>query len=234
MAMLSKTLNNNYCPMNNTLHIKVFIADDHPVVVQGTGAILAPYPHLTLVGSAASGEEMFVSLPKARPNVLLLDLNMPGTDFYENIAWVKEQTPWVKILVYSEYYSPELVKSLLHAGVLGFVPKSASPEELYEAIVSVGNEEAYIAPPAHAQSDNCSAPEHHPELYDDFRKRLGLSRREQEVLVLITHGLSSQRIGKTLFISKHTVETHRKNMLRKLDFNSSTELVKFAVQQGLV
>ncbi|MFQ5445660.1 MAG: LuxR C-terminal-related transcriptional regulator [Saprospiraceae bacterium] len=220
--------------MNNTLHIKVFVTDDHPVVICGVGAMLASFPDLKLVGSAASGAEMMLSLPKARPHVLLLDINMPGTDFYENIAWVKEQAPWVKILVYSEYYSPELVKSLLHAGVMGFVPKSASSEELLEAIVSVGHGEAYVAPPAHAQSDSCSSPEHHPELEDGFRKRLGLSRREQEVLVLISHGLSSQRIGKTLFISKHTVETHRKNMLRKLDFNSSTELVKFAVQQGLV
>ena len=78
------------------------------------------------------------------------------------------------------------------------------------------------------------ATEHAASLPDDFRKRLGLSRREQEILVLISRGLSSQRIGQTLYISKHTVETHRKNILRKLDFNSSTELVKFAVQQRLV
>jgi two-component system, NarL family, response regulator NreC len=220
--------------MNNFQYTKIFIADDHPVVTQGISFLLSKQPEFEVVGTAASGDEMTQFLRECRPNVLLLDLNMPGKDFFENIAWVKKHTPWVKVLAYSAYYTPELVRSLIHEGARGFVPKTAAPNELIEAIQTVQTGEIYISPVAHAQSDNCPDPGVHPELQDDFRKRLGLSRREQEVLVLISEGLSSQRIGQTLYISKHTVETHRKNILRKLDFNSSTELVKFAVQHGLV
>jgi two-component system response regulator NreC len=220
--------------MNKQLHLKVFIADDHPVISYGVSCMLSKQAEIEVVGTAKSGEEMYLSLPKAKPHILLLDLNMPGPDFYENIAWVKEHVPWVKIIVYSSYYSPELVKSLLHEGVKGYLSKTATPSDLLEALESVSNGEAYVLSCANAQTDNEHQAFEHPVFQDDFKKRLGLSRREQEILVLISQGLSSQRIGKTLYISKHTVETHRKNILRKLDFNSSTELVRFAVQHGLV
>ena len=218
--------------MNKQQQIKIFITDDHPVVVRGISCMLSKQPDMKVVGSASSGLEMFQALPKAKPTLLLLDLNMPGTDFYENISWVKQHSPWVKIIIYSGYYSPELVKSLMQEGVRGFVAKTSSPGEIIEAILTVCEGKPYVAPPANSLSDNCQPFQH--ELQDDFRKRLSLSKREQEVLELISKGFSSQSIGKSLYISKHTVETHRKNILRKLDFNTSTELVKFAVQQGLV
>ncbi len=219
--------------MNKLIYTKIFIADDHPVITLGISSLLSKQPEFEVVGTAASGDEMTRKLKNALPNVLLLDLNMPGKDFYENIAWVKKHVPWVKVVAYSAYYSPELVRSLVHEGACGFISKTASPEELVEAIHAIQQGEIYVSQVAHAQSD-CAPDPGHPELQDEFRKRLGLSRREQEVLVLISQGLSSQRIGQTLYISKHTVETHRKNILRKLDFNSSTELVRFAVQNGLV
>ncbi len=219
--------------MNKLQHIKIFIADDHPVIAQGIVCMLSRQPDMIVVGSANSGQEMFQALPKSCPTVLLLDLNMPGTDFYENIAWVKKHAPWVKIIVFSGYYSPDIVKSLLQEGVMGYVAKTSKPNDVIEAIQTVVEGKTFVAPPANSQSDNHLAPQQY-ERQDDFRKRLSLSRREQEVLELISRGLSSQRIGKSLYISKHTVETHRKNILRKLDFNTSTELVKFAVQQGLV
>ncbi len=220
--------------MNKHCQIKVFIADDHPVVLYGIQCMLSKHEEIKLVGTAISGDEIQQKLPEALPNVLLLDLNMPGKDFYENIAWVKRNAPWVKILAHSGYYSPELVRSLLHEGAKGYLYKSATPEEVFQAISTVAKGEVFISSMAHAHSDNSPNPDSHPMLQDDFRKRLGLSRREQEVLMLISKGLSSQRIGQKLYISKYTVETHRKNILRKLDFNSSTELVKFAVQHGLV
>jgi len=221
--------------MNKHQQIKVFIADDHPIVLQGVSCILSNRPEFQVVGIAASGDELTRKMLQAKPNVLLLDLNMPGKDFYENIQWVKTNAPWVKILAYSSYHSPELVRSLIHEGAAGYLPKTATPTEISDAIQCVFQGEIHVTMvAAHAQTDATPVTEYASTLPDDFRKRLGLSRREQEILVLISRGLSSQRIGQTLYISKHTVETHRKNILRKLDFNSSTELVKFAVQQRLV
>ncbi|MBK9013672.1 MAG: response regulator transcription factor [Saprospiraceae bacterium] len=219
--------------MNKHQQIKVFIADDHPIVLQGVSCVLSNRPEFLVVGTAASGDELSKKMLLAKPNVLLLDLNMPGKDFYENITWVKSNAPWVKILAYTSYHTPDLVRSLIHGGVAGYLPKTATPAEICEAIQNVFAGEIHVSMVAHAQTDATPVTDH-ASLTDDFRKRLGLSRREQEILVLISSGLSSQRIGQTLYISKHTVETHRKNILRKLDFNSSTELVKFAVQQRLV
>ena len=218
-------------PMNNTLHLKVFITDDHPVVVEGLKTFLTKTDGFTVVGTATSARQMLEFLPVAKPHLLLLDLNLPGTDFYANIKRVKDQAPWVKIVVFSEYHSKELVRSLFHEGIAGFVSKTAQPSEITEALKQVHGGEAVVVEPVQRKPAKAA----NEELFcDGFKKRLTLSRREQEILALISRGLSSQRIGKTLFISKHTVETHRKNILRKLDFNTSTELVKFAVQHGLV
>ncbi len=219
--------------MNKQQHIKIFIADDHPVIAHGVRCMISDHPTMTIVGTGISSNELFQLLPKALPTILLLDLNMPGSDFYDNIEWVKKNVPWVKIIVFSGYYTPDLVKSLLNAGVKGYVAKESKPAELVEAILTVSKGNTFVVPPANAKSDN-GCQQQQNGMQDNFRKRLSLSRREQEILELISKGLSSQGIGKTLYISKHTVETHRKNILRKLDFNTSTELVKFAVQQGLV
>lgn len=220
-------------PMNKLHHVKIFIADDHPVIAQGLSCVFEKESNFTVVGSALNSEEMFEALPSSLPTVLLLDLNMPGNDFYENIAWVKKHAPWVKIIIFSGYYSADLVKSLLKRGISGYISKTTEPSGLIEAIHTVMNGKIMVIPPFNSQTDSTTCTQTH-ELPDNFRKRLSLSRREQEVLELITKGQSSQSIGKSLYISKHTVETHRKNILRKLDFNTSTELVKFAVQQGLV
>ena len=124
---------------------------------------------------------------------------------------------------------------MLDAGAHGFLLKSASPTDVREAIERVVAGEQYVGArdrTAQAPSDQAPGPE--SLLKDNFRRRLRLSKREQEILVLISRGMTSQGIGNTLYISKYTVETHRKNILRKLEVNSSTELVKFAIKQGLV
>lgn len=213
-------------------NINVFIADDHPVVVAGVASIFRTAPGLTLVGSAHSSDQLFGSLTQARPQVLLLDLNMAGQDYTHNIKQLKKDFPWVRVLIYSAYQSFDLAKSLIEMGALGYLHKSAEPEQLIEAINSVHNNEVYYHPVRTVQPNKKD--KSGVALTDDFQKRLRLSKREQEILVLISKGLTSQRIGNALFISKYTVETHRKNILRKLDFNSSTELVKFAIQQGLL
>lgn len=211
--------------------MKVFVADDHPIVTFGVSGIIQQNSEMQLVGTAASSAELFEALPQAKPHILLLDLNMPGDDFSRNLQLLKEQFPWIKIIAYTQYSSPDLIRQLLREGVNGFLPKASTKEDLYEAILTVFKGERYVHTSVSFAAPGESAK---PSFRDDFRKRLGLSKREQEILELISKGLTSNLIGQTLFISKHTVETHRKNILRKLDFNSSTELVRFAVQQGLV
>lgn len=215
---------------------KVLIADDHPIVAIGLRFILEKLsPCLVFSGHAANSDELFKALPDVRPDVVFLDLNMPGNDYYRNIEEIKKHFPHTKILVFTGYDAPDLVKSLFDAGIHGFLLKTASIAEIDKALACVLNGTPY----SHVRDRSSQPPpDVHPgptDLFkDSFRNRLRLSRREQEILVLISKGFTSQRIGKLLFISKFTVETHRKNILRKLELNSSTELVKFAIQQGLV
>lgn len=211
--------------------MKVFIADDHPIVTYGVSGIIEQKSDFELVGTASSSADLRKKLPPAKPDVLLLDLNMPGDDYTLNLNYLKEEFPKLKIIIYSQYTESDLIRQLLRDGVAGFLPKASTPADLHEAIKTVYAGQRYIHSSVSFAKPNAvgEAP-----FKDDFHKRLGLSRREQEILELISKGLTSSLIGQTLFISKHTVETHRKNILRKLDFNSSTELVRFAVQQGLV
>jgi DNA-binding NarL/FixJ family response regulator len=218
--------------MSKTESIKIFIAEDHPVVTIGLISILGTEEGLEIVSTAKSGQELRDQLPQNHVQILILDLKIPGSDFLENISWVKEHAPWVKILVFSAYYSPDLLRTLSKSKVQGYVHKSADAHEILRAIKMVSEGERYFSSQAHSLNGFHNSGD--ALFADDFHKRLQLSKRELEILVQICQGLSSTQIGKSLFISKHTVEAHRKNIFRKLDINSSTELVKFAFQHGLI
>jgi DNA-binding NarL/FixJ family response regulator len=158
---------------------------------------------------------------------------MPGQDYSVTISDVQSNHPGVKILVFSGYYDNDLEKRLRKVGVDGFITKNMHPSRVLDFLVDVVNGKNCFISDEIAEKANREK-QISDKFKDSFCKRLGISKREQEVLVLISKGMTSQTIGKALFISKYTVETHRKNILRKLDMNSSTELVKFAIKQGLV
>lgn len=216
--------------------VNVCVADDHPIVVLGIKAMLYRAKDKFLSGVAYSGDDVLSLLQQYTPHILLLDLNMPGKSYTELLPELhRRYANQLKIVIYTSYQEPELVKSLLDLGVHGYLLKTTPPEEFLQALDSILAGKRYISKAlrvsdGHNQSDTAVI----PAIRDNFQKQLSLSRREQEILVLISRGYTSQGIGETLYISKHMVETHRKNILRKLDFSSSTELVKFAVQQGLV
>ena len=213
--------------------MNIFIADDHPVITQGLSGMLARQDDLEVCGTAASTDALFAELANVQPNLLFLDLNMPGEDYTRTINLLKEQYPWIKLIAYTQYETHDLIRTLFKAGVHGYLHKSSGPDEILEAVETVHQGERFISR-RFRQSDNETIPSESPAaIVDDFRKRLGLSKREQQIVRLISRGLTSLNISKELFISKHTVETHRKNILRKLNLNSSKELVRFAVMQGL-
>lgn len=218
--------------MQQSTPIRVFVVDDHPIVTTGLSYILNKSNYCHMIGFAHSQNAMIQQLKQLHPQIILLDLNIPGSDFYDNISQIRRICPWAKILVYTAYYGPDLEKPLRKVGVSGCLLKGVVPAEIIKAIRQVANGEIYT--PVLPKMSLADADLPCGSAQDNFRKRLSLSPREQEILGLISSGLTSRIISERLFISKHTVETHRKNILRKLDFSSSTELVKFAVQQGLV
>jgi DNA-binding NarL/FixJ family response regulator len=213
--------------------IRVIIADDHPIVITGVQALLAKELNKELVATASSGKELLKILTQKKADVLLLDLNIPGEDYSLNIRRVKDGYPFLRVIAYTSYNHPDLVKAVVDLKVDGFLLKNSPKQELNTAIEKVRHGEFYMSKEVKlAQVEEEKFTD--TVLVDGFQKRLCLSKREQEILRFISRGFTSQGIGNALYISRFTVETHRKNILRKLNFSSSTELVKFAVEQGLV
>ena len=211
----------------------ILIADDHPAVRLGLVALFRHDPSLNVIGQVGNSNEIQKYLNNIRTDMLILDLNMPGQDYSLTIDEVLEVYPSVRILVFSGYHDLALEKELRKKGIWGFVCKNMHPSRVLDAVSTVasGVPFFYSEKSRHELNGENGLS---PKFKDGFRKRLGISKREHEVLVLISKGMTSQSIGEELFISKYTVETHRKNILRKLEMNSSTELVKFAIKQGLV
>jgi len=218
----------------NASMIKVIIADDHPIVATGVQALLQNVADQTLVGKAHSLAELSNLLKHTSADILLLDFYIPGDDYEESLHYLTTHHPDLQIIAFTSYNDVDLVKLVMKKGAVGYVLKGTHPQEVCTAIQTVYEGSTYIGPSINLSQGHAASDSVRNQLRDGFQKRMNLSKREQEILVLICQGLTSQNIAKELFISKHTVETHRKNMLRKLNVNSSMELVRFAVKQGLV
>jgi len=212
---------------------RVSIADDHPITRLGVKAMLEKAPEFVLAGVADSADATLPMLQASPTDILLLDLNMPGlpyTELIEKLQFRYKQN--LKIVAYTAYNEPELIKTVCAMQVAGYLLKTTPPDEFLEALRQIRAGETYLSKSIRFSCSLSTTSDE--QVQDSFQKQLGLSPRELEVLVFISRGFTSQSIADQLFISKYTVETHRKNMLRKLGFSTSTELVKFAVQQGLV
>jgi len=216
----------------NSNSTRIVLIDDHPIVALGVKAMLDFHTNHKLMKYATTGKELIEYLQNNEADLLLLDLNLPDYEYAILIKEVKAIAPHMKIVAYTAYNEPNLVKTVLRQKIDGYLLKSTPPYEFRSAVTRVLEEdEVYIGSNVQLCNPQVAKPK---RLKDSFQKCLSLSKREREILGLISQGYTSVGISKALFISKHTVETHRKNILRKLNFNSSTELVKFAVQQGLV
>lgn len=218
--------------------IRLALIDDHPIVVAGLEGMLARQDGVQLVTTAASVRDFTESWPTSF-DVALLDLNIPGENYTDNIQTLRAKYPRMRLVAYTSYELPDLVREVLDLGCDGFLMKHITREELLRGVRSVHRGVEYVGTDAqqvrqHRATMRGSGNGADAHMRDDFQKRLLLSKREKEILHHISKGETSQQIADSLFISRYTVETHRKNILRKLDFNTSTELVKFAVLQGLV
>lgn len=208
--------------------IKVFIADDHQIVIDGIKSIMEEDNEVTVVGGALSGEDTLVQLKDLETDVLLLDINMTGMDGIEVAQRLKEEEHPVKILILTMHNNPQFTKQLIEIGVLGCMMKNAGKQEMLEAIKTVYKGKRYYG-------DEVTE-----TLFDSIDKsqkatqKAELTKREVEVLKLIAQEFSTKEIADQLFISTHTVETHRKNLLSKLGFKNSAGLARFAAKNGLV
>ena len=206
----------------------LLLADDHLMVRQGLRALLAREPDLRLVGEAAEGLEALRLAERLQPDVLVLDLMMPGLNGLDVARQVARRSPETRVVILSMHAHEAYVLEALLAGASAYVLKESSSDELVKAIRAVTTGRRYLSPPLSE------------EALGTYSRRTGslppdpyhtLTAREREVLQLTAEGHSGADIAERLFISPRTVETHRANLMRKLKVRNQKELIRYALQR---
>jgi two-component system NarL family response regulator len=199
------------------------IVDDHPMVAEGIEAILETYDDIEVVGTLSSGRQALSAAESLNPDVVLLDLNMPGMSGLTATELLLEQRPDVRILILTMHDSREYISTALSHGARGYVLKDVPTEEIKTAIDAVMRGEQYLCTGAEASLQ--------PRISDG---REPLTSREQTVLLELAQGKSNRDVAEALNISIHTVETHRKNIKRKLGISSTAGLTRYALEHGVL
>ncbi|KXF92067.1 response regulator transcription factor [Phaeobacter inhibens] len=207
--------------MPNT--IRVLIVDDHPMVAEGIQSILESYDDIEVVGIPSNGEEAVTEARALKPDVILMDLNMPKLGGLSATEIILEQSPTTRILILSMHDSPEYISSALAHGAMGYVLKDVPTEEIRQAIDTVMRGETYL----------CTGAEGSLKPKDD-PDREALTGREQTILLELAQGKSNKDVALALDISVRTVETHRKNIKRKLGISSTAGLTRYALEHGVL
>jgi len=213
--------------MSDPNPIRVLLVDDHAVVRSGLSAFLMVYPELTLVGDAANGPEAIRMCEKFHPDVILMDLVMPGMDGAATTKAIRERWPDIQVIALTSFKEEELVQGALQAGAIGYLLKNVSADELATAIRAAHAGRPTLSPEAAEALIQASL---HPQStlgYD-------LTPREKEILAQMVEGLSNPDIAKRLFVSRSTVKFHVSNVLSKLGAESRTEAVAIAIKNKLI
>jgi two-component system, NarL family, response regulator LiaR len=213
--------------MTDKKPIRVMLVDDHAVVRSGLGTFLLASDDMELVGEASSGEQALSMCSQAKPDVILMDLVMPGMDGATATRKIREQCPEIQVIALTSFKEQELVQGALQAGAIGYLLKDISADELANAIRA-----AYAGKPT-------LAPEAAQALIQATRmpaEKVGfdLTEREREVLALMIEGLNNSEIADRLVVSRSTAKFHVSSILSKLRASSRTEAVAIAVQNNLV
>jgi len=212
--------------------IRVLIADDHDIVRSGLRMLLLAEQDIEIVGEAGSGREAVEMALDLRPDVVVMDVQMPDMNGIEATRAIKDQLDDCAVLALTIHEDEQYFFQMLNAGALGYVPKRAAPDDLVRAIrlVHQGHVFLYSSMASMLATDVLDRMET-GEAADSLDLITG---REREVLVLIGEGLMNKEIAEALNISVKTVESHRENIMNKLNLHSRTELVKFAIRKGLI
>ncbi len=206
--------------------IRILLADDHAVVRQGFHMILAGQPDMEIVGEAGNGREAVELAEKLHPDVVVMDVAMPELNGIEATRRLGTSTPHTRVLALSMHKDSVYVREILRAGARGYLLKDAVDSDLLAAVRAVSKGEGYLSP---AISD---------AVLSDYRRHVTnpidlLTSREREVLQMIAEGKTNKEIATVLNLSVYTVDAHRGRIMEKLNLHSTTELVKFAIRNGL-
>lgn len=214
--------------------IRLLLVDDHAVVRSGLRMLLEAQPDMEIVGEATSGSEAVHLVQQKKTDVVLMDVQMPGTNGIDATRQIKVVCLETAVLALTMYENEQYFLEMLKAGASGYIPKRAAPDELVNAIRTVHGGDVYLHPSmANLLVQNyLGAKEAADEEKEDSLEKL--TPREREVLIQIAEGLTNAEIAEKLTISVKTVDRHRENMMQKLNMHSRIDLVKFAIKKGLI
>ena len=213
-------------------NIRLLVADDHTLIRQGIVGLLGAQPDMEVIGEAGSGEEAVRETIRTSPDIILMDIGMPGISGLDATREIKQRAPKVRVLILTMHDREDYLFQALRAGAAGYVLKGADIQDLLSAIRSVYRGEVYLYPTMTKQllADYLRRVESGEDLveYDS------LTDREREVLRLIAQGKTLPEIAQHLYLSPYTVQTHRDHIMKKLDLHNKAELIKYAIRKGLV
>lgn len=202
---------------------RVVVVDDHPMVAEGIEAILEGYDDINVIATLSNGQSLIDQLDELAPDVVLMDLNMPGLNGLSATEIVLERRPQTRVLVLSMHDTPEYISTALGHGAKGYVLKDVPTDEIKNAIDAVMRGEQYLCTGAEGALTPAEG-----------SGREQLTNREQTILLELAQGKSNKEVALSLDISVRTVETHRKNIKRKLGISSTAGLTRYALEHGVL
>lgn len=208
---------------------KIILADDHPFLLDGISTVLKELPGLVISAMAQNGFELMDAVARENPALVVLDLNMPGYDGLQCLQKIKAGYAEIKVLVLSNYNQPELILEVKKMQADGYLIKNSSAAELKEAVETILSGKQYFP--------NAGELKTMPDdsyFFDNFLKKYQLSKREVGIIHLICQGMGSKQIAASLFLSELTINTHRRNIFRKLEIKNVAGLVNFAKENQLL
>jgi len=209
----------------------IVLADDHHIVRQGLRSLLEAEADLSVVGETGDGLEAAQLVERLRPDVLVLDLMMPGLNGLEVTRRVSQRSPQTRIVILSMHANEAHVLEALRVGAAGYVLKESTAAELVRAVREAAAGRRYLSPPLSERAIEAYMQKAESAALDSYET---LTAREREVLHLVAEGHTNTEIAERLFISRRTVETHRANLMRKLDLRTQTDLISYALRRGIL
>jgi DNA-binding NarL/FixJ family response regulator len=214
-------------------NLRILIADDHDLMRRGVKALIGSHAGWEVCGEAQTGREAVSQAETLKPDVLILDISMPDLNGLEAARRIRKGSPATEILILSMHYSDQLIRDILEAGVRGYIVKSDSDRDLVIAVETLANHKPFFTPRAtEVILSNFSSGGRSIESPDTLRERL--TSREREIVQLLAEGKSSKEVASSLCISVKTAETHRANIMRKLQLHTVSELVRYAVRNQII
>ena len=206
--------------------IKILLVDDHKLLRDGLRNIIEQRSNMHIIGEASEGREAIKLCSKLLPNVIVMDVAMPGLNGIEATRQIHKNNPKIKIIGLSMHSSKQFIQSMFKAGAFGYLLKDGDSDELITAISTVMQNKKYLSKDINQEFLS---------VLKELKaiEKTKLSTREKEVLQLISEGNSSKEIGEILFLSPKTVDVHRNNIMKKIDLYTIPELTKYAIQEGL-